>query len=120
MLEVSGKPMLLHIIASTCRRVQKFIISLNYKGHVIEYFGSGSNFGVEISCRGGSPSWYGWRNTPIDGDIEFPILVSNGDVLTELKYGDLLDFHKRHAAVATMAVSLHRMENPFGVVILVV
>jgi NDP-sugar pyrophosphorylase family protein len=42
--------------------------------------------------------------------------VSNGDVLTDIRYGELLDFHCSHAAMATMAVRLHEWQHPFGVV----
>ena len=43
-------------------------------------------------------------------------VVSNGDVLTDIHYGELLDFHRRHAAAATMAVRRHEWQHPFGVV----
>ena len=43
-------------------------------------------------------------------------MVSNGDVLTDIHYGELLDFHSRHGAAATMAVRLHEWQHPFGVV----
>ena len=45
-----------------------------------------------------------------------PFVVSNGDVLTDIRYGELLDFHCRHGAAATMAVRLHEWQHPFGVV----
>ena len=47
---------------------------------------------------------------------EIPFLVSNGDVLTDIHYGALLDFHCRHGSATTMAVRLHEWQNPFGVV----
>jgi NDP-sugar pyrophosphorylase family protein len=43
-------------------------------------------------------------------------VVSNGDVLTDIRYGELLEFHSRHRAAATMAVRLHEWQHPFGVV----
>ena len=45
-----------------------------------------------------------------------PFVVTNGDVITDIHYGELLDFHTRHAATATMAVRLHEWQHPFGVV----
>jgi len=47
---------------------------------------------------------------------EVPFVVTNGDVLTDIRYGELLDFHCRHSAAGTMAVRLHEWEHPFGVV----
>jgi NDP-sugar pyrophosphorylase family protein len=37
-------------------------------------------------------------------------------VLTDIRYGELLDFHCHHSAAATMAVRLHEWQHPFGVV----
>jgi NDP-sugar pyrophosphorylase family protein len=48
--------------------------------------------------------------------VEHTVLVSNGDVLTDIRYAELLDFHDLHRADATMAVRLHEWQNPFGVV----
>ena len=45
-----------------------------------------------------------------------PIVVTNGDLITDIRYGELLDFHARHDAAATMAVRLHEWQHPFGVV----
>jgi NDP-sugar pyrophosphorylase family protein len=47
---------------------------------------------------------------------ELPFIVSNGDVLTDIRYSELLEFHCRHRAAATMAVRLHEWQHPFGVV----
>jgi len=45
-----------------------------------------------------------------------PIVVTNGDILADFSYSDLLDFHIRNTASATMAVRSHVWENPFGVI----
>ena len=42
--------------------------------------------------------------------------MCNGDVLTDIRFGVMLDFHRRHAAAATMAVRLPEWQHPFGVV----
>jgi NDP-sugar pyrophosphorylase family protein len=47
---------------------------------------------------------------------EAPFVVTNGDVLTDIHYGELLDFHIRQEAAATMAVRVHEWQHPFGVV----
>jgi NDP-sugar pyrophosphorylase family protein len=45
-----------------------------------------------------------------------PFVVTNGDVITDIRYGELLDFHIRHGATGTMAVRVHEWQHPFGVV----
>ena len=42
--------------------------------------------------------------------------MTNGDVLTDIRYSDLLEFYNRYATDATMAVRLHEWQHPFGVV----
>ena len=43
-------------------------------------------------------------------------VVSNGDVLTDIDYMEVLNFLRLHDAKAAMAVKLHEWTNPFGVV----
>ena len=47
---------------------------------------------------------------------EEAFIVTNGDILTDIRYGDLLHFHHEHQAMATMAVRAHEWQHPFGVV----
>jgi dTDP-glucose pyrophosphorylase len=119
LLPVAGKPMLEHIIErAKLEGFSHFVISINYLGYMIEeYFGQGERLGVEIT--------YLKENTPLGtaGALNLlnpkpglPFVVSNGDVITDIRYGELLDFHVRHAAEATMAVRVHEWQHPFGVV----
>jgi NDP-sugar pyrophosphorylase family protein len=45
-----------------------------------------------------------------------PVLVTNGDVLTKLDYGQVLDGHQASGAAATVVVRDYEMQVPFGVV----
>src|SRR6201995_778149 len=45
-----------------------------------------------------------------------PVVVTNGDILTTINYGTLLDFHNGTHAEATMAVREHKVHVPYGVV----
>jgi dTDP-glucose pyrophosphorylase len=119
MLPVAGKPMLEHIIE--CARAEgfaRFIIAVQYLGHIIEeYFGDGERFGVRIDyLRENIPLGTAGALSLLNPRPEIPFIVTNGDVLSDIRYGELLDFHMRHAAVATMAVRLHEWQHPFGVV----
>jgi dTDP-glucose pyrophosphorylase len=119
MLEVGGKPMLERIIEnSKADGFYNFAISINYLGHMIEsYFGNGQRWGVKIDyLREDSPLGTAGSLSILEGRIDSPIIVTNGDVLTDIRYSDILDFHLRHNAVATMAVRQHELQNQFGVV----
>ena len=42
--------------------------------------------------------------------------VTNGDLLTNVGYKEILDHHSKIGSKATMAVTNHVIQNPFGVV----
>ena len=43
-------------------------------------------------------------------------MVTNCDVISEIDYGEAIDYHKKNNADATMIVNRHEIQNPFGVV----
>jgi dTDP-glucose pyrophosphorylase/CBS domain-containing protein len=119
MLPVGGKPMLEHIIEQAKREgFERFVLAIHYLGHVIEdYFGDGRRWQVEIDyLREDRPLGTAGAIGLLKYRPEVPFLVSNGDVLTDIRYGELLDFHCHHRAIGTMAVRLHEWQHPFGVV----
>jgi len=119
MLDVGGKPMLQHIIdKAVAEGFRDCVISINYLGHMIEeYFGDGSGFGVNIEyLRENQALGTAGCLSLLQSTPELPFVVTNGDVLTDIRYVDLLDFHVRHQADATMAVRQHEIQNQFGVV----
>ena len=119
MLPVGGKPMLEHIIErAKAEGFQHFVLAIYYLGHMIEdYFGDGSRWQVKIDyLREESPLGTAGAISLLSPRPSAPFLVSNGDVLTDIRYDELLDFHCRYGAAATMAVRLHEWQHPFGVV----
>ena len=119
LLPVGGKPMLEHIIErARAEGFQHFVLAIHYLGHMIEeYFGDGSSKGVQIDyLREESPLGTAGAIGLLNPRPNEAFLVSNGDVLTDIRYGELLDFHCRHGASATMAVRMHEWQHPFGVV----
>jgi dTDP-glucose pyrophosphorylase len=119
MLPVGGKPMLEHIIErAKSEGLHRFVLAVHYLGYMIEdYFGDGSRWQVEIEyLREQAPLGTAGALGLLQQRPEESFLVTNGDVLTDIRYGELLDFHCRHGAAATMAVRLHEWQHPFGVV----
>ena len=119
MLLVDGKPMLEHIIErARMEGFHHFILAIHYLGHMIEqYFGDGSFWQVRIDyLREDSPLGTAGALSLLNQRPNAPFLVSNGDVLTDIHYSELLDFHCRHEACGTMAVRLHEWQHPYGVV----
>jgi dTDP-glucose pyrophosphorylase len=119
LLPLSGKPMLEHIIErAKLEGFNHFVLSIHYLGHMIEeYFGKGERLGVRIDyLREDSPLGTAGALGLLSPMPDNPIVVTNGDVITDIRYGELLDFHVRYAATATMAVRVHEWQHPFGVV----
>ncbi len=119
MLEVGGKPMLEHIVERAATNgIRHFVISLHYLGHIIEdHFGDGRKYDVRIDyLRETSPLGTAGCLSLLPKIPDLPMIVTNGDVLTDIHYSELLDFHARHEATATMAVRQHEIHNQFGVV----
>lgn len=120
MLKIGTKPILEQIIqAFIDAGFYKFYISTHYLPDVIKnYFGDGSNYGVNIRYihedeplgTGGALSLL-----PHD-DIDAPMFMVNGDLLTSLNYHSLLEFHNSHSSDITMCVREYEHQVPFGVV----
>lgn len=119
MLKVRGKPLLQHIIEKAITNgFTSFLISLHYLPDIIEnYFGDGSKWGVDIEyvCEDSPLGTVGslslWARKP-----NLPFIVTNGDVMSDVRFGEMLDFHIAQSATATMAVREHQIQNPYGVV----
>ena len=119
LLPVAGKPMLEHIIErAKAEGFEQFVLAIHYLGHMIEeYFEDGSRWHVNIEyLREQSPLGTAGAVGLLASRPDAPFVVTNGDVLTDIRYGELLDFHCRHGAAATMAVRVHEWQHPFGVV----
>lgn len=119
LLLVAGKPMLEHIIErAKIEGFNRFVLAIHYLGHMIEeHFGDGKHLGVQIDyLREQSPLGTAGALGLLSSRPEAAFVVTNGDVITDIRYGELLDFHLRHEAAATMAVRVHEWQHPFGVV----
>lgn len=119
MLPVAGKPILEHIIdRAKLEGFSRFVLAIHYLGKMIEdHFGQGDKLGVKIDyLREKTPLGTAGALGLLNPIPDAPFVVTNGDVVTDIRYGELIDFHIRHAAIATMAVRAYEWQHPFGVV----
>lgn len=119
MLRVAGRPILERIILHLVSfGFQKIFISVHYLGDVIEsHFGDGSRFGCQIEyLKETRPLGTGGALTLLPAPPEHPVLVMNGDLVTQADVGRMLDFHESEGAAATIAVRPHFQTVPFGCV----
>ena len=119
MLKVAGKPMLLHIIEKAkSEGFFRFIIATNYLSEIIKYyFGNGQKFQVEISyLNEKKPLGTAGALSLIRHPLHEPVLITNGDVLTELSYKSILNYHKENKADACVALVKEFEKLKYGVV----
>ncbi len=121
LLKVGDKPILELILQNFVDAgFQRFFISTHYRGEMIQqHFGDGSRWGVSIR--------YVHEESPLGtagalgllphDEIDQPLFVMNGDLLTNLNFDNLLKFHEEHVpAIATMCVREYEYRVPYGVV----
>ena len=120
MLTVGGRPLLEHIIRSFIDQgFHRFWLAVNYRAEVIEdHFQDGGNLGCRIDyVRENKPmGTAGALSLLPAAAADQPFIVSNGDLLTRVDMGALVDHHTGVGADATMAVREYEVQVPYGVV----
>ena len=119
LLKVGNKPILETIIKNFANYgFVNITISLNYKGEMIKgYFGDGSDFGVNIdyieeNMRLGTAG----ALSLIENKPNEAFFVMNADLLTDVNFSHLLDFHSFSNSDATMCVREYEYQVPYGVI----
>lgn len=119
MLKVGDKPILQTIVEKFSEYgYTNIVMCVNYKSHIIQdYFGDGSSFGVNIEYvlekqrMGTAGALSLLKNKPSE-----PFFVMNGDLLTNVNFEYLHDYHRSHNAMGTMCVRKYDFQVPYGVV----
>ncbi len=118
MLPVGGKP-LMELTVEKLRRVgvKKINITTHYKPEkIVDHFGNGSAFGVDIEyVQEETPLGTGGALSLIAAPDE-PMLVMNGDILTDIDIEAFLAYHQEQNADMTVAVRRYEFQVPYGVV----
>jgi dTDP-glucose pyrophosphorylase len=119
MLMVGGRPMLQGIVERLIAKgFWRISISVNYLAEQIEkHFGDGSLLGVEIdylreSKRLGTAGCL----SLLSHAPQEPILMINGDVVSDIDLPAMLRFHDETGAAGTMALNNYKVDIPYGVV----
>lgn len=119
MLKVGDRPILETIIENFRKYgFINIILSVSYKAEIIEeYFGDGSKFGVNIEYvyekkRMGTAG----SLSLIKNRLQEPFFVMNGDLLTNINFEYMMDYHIQNNACATMGVREYDFQVPYGVV----
>lgn len=120
MLKVGDKPILELILQNFADAgFHRFYISTHYLSEIIrDHFGDGSRWNVSIQyVHEDEPLGTGGALGLLPHDeIDLPIFLMNGDLLTRVDYRSLLDFHERHEGSATLCVREYESQIPYGVI----
>lgn len=116
MIEVRKKPILLHIIELLKKYgISDYIFALCYLPDVItNFFGDGKKFGVNINYIFEDPNFpMGTAGAilPAKKMVNGKFILTYGDVLRDLDIGDIIDFHKKNQAFATLNIYKRESKN---------
>jgi D-glycero-D-manno-heptose 1,7-bisphosphate phosphatase len=120
MIPLHGKPILEHQIECLKRYgLRDIIIILGHLGHVIrDYFGDGSRFGCGIRYyQESSPLGTAGALFEIESELTGDFVLLNGDLIFDIDFIRLVDFHKRSNSDATVVA--HPNNHPFDSTLLV-
>jgi len=117
MVPVGGRPLLEQTVEQLrISGVAIIYLSVNYRADVIkDHFGDGGRFGVEIRYIEEKTKLGTAGSLTLLPEIpQNPLLVMNGDVVTNVNYERILDFHRHHRCVMTVAATEYKIKVPFG------
>jgi mannose-1-phosphate guanylyltransferase len=121
LVPVLNRPVMEHTIAYfKCHGIEDIVLTLSFMPESIrQVFGDGRRYGVRIVyCVEKEPLGTAGAVRNAAEHIGGTFIVQNGDIFTDLDLADMLAFHRRQKAVAT--ISLSEVEDPsaFGVVVM--
>ncbi|MCX7121849.1 MAG: nucleotidyltransferase family protein [Gammaproteobacteria bacterium] len=121
LVKIGNKPIIETLLENFISNgFQKFYFSVNYKAKMIqEYFGNGEKWGVNIQyleenqALGTAGSLKLLPSKP-----RLPFYVVNADIMTNLNFEQILEFHHYHLhhPAATVCVRQYQNTIPYGVV----
>src|SRR4030065_644299 len=114
-----GDMPILEILLRQMKRngIDEVILTVGHLSELLRaFFQDGSRFGLKIQ--------YSYEDRPLGtagplsliSDLEETFLVSNGDVLTTLDFRALVDCHRKHKAIATIAAHVRNVRIDLGVI----
>ena len=118
LLSIKDKPIIQYIIEDFLKHgFEDIIVSIGYKSEkLIEYFKNDNSISKYVSFIS--------EKRPLDtagalslipnDELNEPIIVKNGDIISNINYDDLLNFHNIHGMPITICASEYKVSIPFG------
>ncbi len=118
MLPVGDRPLLEHTIDQLKRAgIGRVHITTHYKPEKItEHFRDGTGFGIEVRYLSETRALGTAGALALLEERDEPLLVINGDILTNVDFRAMLTYHQEHEAALTVATRREQLSVPYGVV----
>ena len=120
LVPVAGRPLLERLLEFLrAGGIEEVVINLHHLGHRIEeHIGDGARFGLRVRYSPEDPildTGGGIKRAEplLAGE---PFVVANGDSLLEIRLRDLIDWHRAHGGVATLALRPDPAAAAYGLV----
>lgn len=121
LLPVGGKPLLERTLRYLgTYGITEFVLCVAYlKKQIIDTFGDGSTFGVKIEyAQAETPLGTAGQLRTARPFLNGTFLAMNGDIITNLNIGNLVDTHRKRGDTATIALKEFGVKIPYGHVVL--
>ncbi|MGB0682842.1 MAG: nucleotidyltransferase family protein [Magnetovibrionaceae bacterium] len=118
MLPVGDKPVLAHIVEQLAGSgIERVNITTHFQAEKIrEHFGQGEKFGVEVRyTQEDKPLGTAGALSMLES-ADCPLLVINGDILTQTDFRAMHRFHVENNSDITVGVRTYDVSVPFGVI----
>ena len=99
-------------------RSRNFYISVYYlSDQIIDYFGNGEKWDIKISyIKETKPLGTAGALSLLPKNINHPLLIMNGDILTKINLLQFFNFHTKNKAEISLSVSEYYYQSPYGVI----
>ncbi len=119
LLNVGDKPLLSTTVEQLSRHgIEKVFISINYKADRIkEYFAENPASGIEVNFLE-EKEFLGTAGaiSLLPEEPSAPFIVMNGDIVSPINFGNLLDYHQASNKSMTLCTREFNFQIPYGVV----
>ncbi len=119
LMPINEKP-ILEIVIDRLREanIKEIIIGTGHLAELIQaFFGYGEKLGVQISySREDEPLGTAGPLNLVRDEFTETFLLMNGDILTDIDFHDLINYHHKEKSIATIALSKRNVDIDFGVV----
>jgi len=118
LLSVGGRPILDRVLEQVeLAGASSIHIAVHYKSDLIRDFIKARRNAATISfIEETEPLGTAGALAHLANHVDEPLLVANGDVLTQVDFTAMREFNSRHAYDGTVAVSRYDTQVPFGVI----